>query len=93
MKKLTNAQRANLSAIRVAGGVVERDQYGFHKPGEKTCIRGMNSVAVRSLIKLGHLTLVEGTDRDTIACTLKPELSPSEIAARQWQRDRFGGNK
>lgn len=90
-KKLTNAQLDNLTAIRDAGGVVERDRYGFHKPGEKACLRGMNSVAVRSLIKLGQLTLVAGADRDTIAITPSRTQTPSEIAARKWQRERFGG--
>jgi hypothetical protein len=92
-KKLTDAQLDNLAAIRDAGGVVERDRYGFHKPGEKTCLRGMNSVAVKSLVKLGHLTLTQGDERDTIAVIPKSELTQSHLAALKWQRERFGGNK
>lgn len=92
-KKLTEAQRANLVAIRGVGGSIERDRYGFHKPGEKECIRSMNAVAVKSLIKLGLLTLTEGADRDTIAIAPKPDLTPSHLTALKWQRDHFGGNK
>ena len=86
-KRLTAAQLDNLAAIRNAGGIVENDRYGFHKPGEKTCLRGMNAVAVRSLIKLGRLTLTEGPDRDMIAVASKPEMTPSQRAALQWQRE------
>jgi hypothetical protein len=91
-KPLTSAQFDNLTAIRTAGGVVEHDRHGFHKPGEKACIRGMNAVAVKSLIKLGRLTLTEGTEFDTIAIS-QSAPSPSYLAALKWQRERFGGDK
>lgn len=69
-----------------------RDRYGFHKPGEKACIRGMNAVAVKSLLKLGRLTITEGATFDTIAIS-QSEQTPSYLAALKWQRERFGGNK
>jgi len=93
MKKLTAAQLDNLKAIRTAGGVVEQDRYGFHKPGEKACIRGMNTVAVRSLVKIGRLTLTAGEDSNTIAIAHEAQLTPSHVAALKWQRERFGGSK
>lgn len=93
MKTLTDAQRHNLNTIREAGGVVEHDRHGFHKPGEKECIRGMNAVAVRSLVKLGRLTITASAGRDTIAISSKPTLTPSHVAALKWQRERFGGEK
>jgi hypothetical protein len=92
--KLTDAQVANLTAIRNAGGIVERDRFGFHKPGEKARIRGMNAVAVDSLIRLGKLNVTPtGPARDTIAIAPKPDMTPSEATARKWQRERFGGSQ
>jgi hypothetical protein len=91
-KNLTAAQVDNLAAIRAAGGVVVRDRYGFHKPGEKACIRGMNAVAVKSLIKLGRLTITEGAEFDTITIA-QSAPTPSYLAALKWQRERFGGKK
>jgi hypothetical protein len=92
-KDLTNAQFDNLTAIRDAGGAVERDRNGFHKPGSKDVIRGMNAVAVKSLVKLGWLTCMEGTRTTTYALAPEPELTPSHRAALKWQRERFGGGK
>jgi len=92
-KNLTDAQFDNLTAIRDAGGSVERDRNGFHKPGSKDVIRGMNAVAVKSLVKLGWLTCMEGMRSDTYALTPEPETTPSHAAALKWQRERFGGGK
>jgi hypothetical protein len=92
-KSLTDAQRDNLTAIRDAGGSVERDRYGFHKPGDTAVLRGMNVVAVRSLVKLGWLTCMEGERSHTYALTPEPEITPSHAAALAWQRERFGGRK
>lgn len=92
-KRLTTAQLDNFTAIRDAGGVVEHDRYGFHKPGEKACLSGMNLVAVRNLIKLGYLALTPSANRDMIAIAPTPKLTPSHVAALKWQRERFGGKK
>lgn len=92
-KPLTDAQRTNLAAIKAAGGSVEHDRYGFHKPGEKECLRGMNAVAVKSLIKNGRLILVTGAGRDIITIAPPTPMTESQRRALEWQRKRFGENK
>lgn len=92
-KPLTEAQRVNLAAIKAAGGTVEHDRYGFHKPGERECLRGMNAVAVNSLVKSGRLVLMKGTDRDTISIAPPSPMTDSQRAALAWARERFRGNK
>ena len=92
-KKLTDAQFDNLTTIKDVGGTVERDRYGFHKPGNCTPIRGMNAVAVRSLIKLGYLVEVELSDRAVISVAPPRERSPSEIAAFKWARERWSSKR
>jgi hypothetical protein len=74
--KLTDAQRVNLDAIRKVGGSVEHDRYGFHRPGEKERLRGMNAVAVHSLAKLGLLTVAASVDRDTFTLVERKSRTP-----------------
>jgi hypothetical protein len=57
--KLTPAQRHNLEMIRKAGGTVRRVRFQFCGADDKP-IRGMNRVAVASLVKLGLLMRVVG---------------------------------
>jgi len=52
-KPLTLAQQDNISKIRDAGGVVEYDRLGFHKPGSERAIPGINTAVVRSLTAIG----------------------------------------
>lgn len=89
--KLTEAQRWNLDVIRKAGGTVERDRHGFHLPGDKACIRGMNAVAVRSLVKLGLLALTETAGRDTLTFVKRTMSESEKDARRKWNARSVAG--